>query len=46
MADHALEEAERILREHEVPPLDPQQEKELDRILAAAEEATRKRIHR
>ncbi|NJC98977.1 MAG: hypothetical protein FIB03_22025 [Anaerolineae bacterium] len=37
MADHAIDEAERILREHEVPPLEPQQEKELDRIMAAAE---------
>jgi trimethylamine--corrinoid protein Co-methyltransferase len=37
MADHAVEEAERILREHLVPPLEPQQEKELDRIMAAAE---------
>jgi len=40
MADHALDEAERILREHTVPPLEPQQEKELDRILAAAAQAT------
>src|SRR5215208_494266 len=37
MADHAVEEAERILREHVVPPLEPQQERELDRIMAAAE---------
>jgi trimethylamine--corrinoid protein Co-methyltransferase len=37
MADHAVDEAERLLREHVVPPLDPQQEKELDRIMAAAE---------
>jgi trimethylamine--corrinoid protein Co-methyltransferase len=37
MADHATDEAERILREHQVPPLEPQQEKELDRIMAAAE---------
>jgi trimethylamine--corrinoid protein Co-methyltransferase len=37
MVDHAIDEAERILREHQVPPLDPQQEKELDRIMAAAE---------
>jgi trimethylamine--corrinoid protein Co-methyltransferase len=37
MADHAVEEAERILREHIVPPLEPQQEQELDRIMAAAE---------
>jgi len=38
MADHAADEAERILKEHEVPPLDPAQEKELDRIMAAAEQ--------
>lgn len=37
MADHAIDEAERILKEHVVPPLEPQQEKELDRIMAAAE---------
>lgn len=37
MADHAIAEAERILKEHVVPPLEPQQEKELDRIMAAAE---------
>ena len=37
MADYAADEAERILREHQVPPLEPQQEKELDRIMAAAE---------
>ena len=37
MADHAIDEAERILREHTVPPLEPQQEKELDTIMAAAE---------
>jgi len=42
MADHAVDEAERILREHAVPPLEPQQEKELDRILAAAAQATAK----
>jgi trimethylamine--corrinoid protein Co-methyltransferase len=42
MADHAIDEAERILREHTVPPLEPQQEKELDRILAAAAQATAK----
>jgi len=38
MADRAVDEAERILREHIVPPLEPQQEKELDRIMAAAEQ--------
>jgi trimethylamine--corrinoid protein Co-methyltransferase len=37
LADRAIAEAERILREHEVPPLEPQQEKELDAIMAAAE---------
>jgi len=37
MADHAVEEAERLLREHVVPPLEPQQERELDRIMVAAE---------
>ena len=37
MADHAIDEAERILQEHIVPPLEPQQEKELDKIMAAAE---------
>jgi trimethylamine--corrinoid protein Co-methyltransferase len=40
MADYAVAEAERILREHVVPPLEPQQEAELDRILAAAEKET------
>jgi len=37
IAEYAQAEAERILREHVVPPLEPQQEKELDRIMAAAE---------
>lgn len=37
LADHAAQEAERILREHHVPPLEPQQEKELDIIMAAAQ---------
>jgi len=37
IVDHAVDEAERILREHQVPPLEPQQEKELDKIMAAAE---------
>ena len=36
MADYAIDEAERILREHTVLPLEPQQEQELDRIMAAA----------
>ena len=44
MADHATDEAERILREHSVPPLDPQQEKELDRIMEAAEQATSRKL--
>ena len=43
MADHSVDEAERILREHRVPPLEPQQEQELDRILAAAAKETAKR---
>ena len=42
MADHAVDEAEKILREHVVPPLEPQQEKELDKILAVATQATAK----
>src|SRR5512147_271282 len=43
MADHATDEAERILRDHVAPPLEPQQEKELDRILAAAEKEFEKK---
>jgi trimethylamine--corrinoid protein Co-methyltransferase len=43
MADYAIEEAERILREHEVPPLEPEQEKELDKILEAAKNETLKK---
>ncbi|MFN8434378.1 MAG: trimethylamine methyltransferase family protein [Anaerolineales bacterium] len=43
MADSATDEAERILREHQVPPLDPAQEAELDKILAAAERETVKK---
>ena len=35
--ENADAEADRILREHQVPPLEAQQEKELDRIMAAAE---------
>ena len=38
MADYAVEEAERILREHQPEPLDPKQEEELDRIMKAAED--------
>lgn len=37
LAERAQTEAERILREHQVPPLDEAQEKELDRIMDAAE---------
>ncbi len=37
MAERAQAEAERILKEHEVPPLDDDQERELDRIMAAAQ---------
>jgi polysaccharide deacetylase 2 family uncharacterized protein YibQ len=45
MADSAIAEAERILKEHVVPPLEPHQEKELDRIMAAAEaEMVRKKL--
>jgi len=43
MADHAVDEAERILHEHTIPPLEPQQEQELDRILAAAAKETVRR---
>ncbi|MDO9301893.1 MAG: trimethylamine methyltransferase family protein, partial [Anaerolineales bacterium] len=44
IAEHAADEAERILREHQVPPLEAQQEKELDAIMAAAEkEVVKKR---
>src|SRR5688572_32290717 len=43
MVDHAIAEAERILREHVVPPLEPQQEQELDRIMASAEKEMVKR---
>jgi trimethylamine--corrinoid protein Co-methyltransferase len=37
IVENAQDEAEQILREHQVPALEPQQEKELDRIMAAAE---------
>jgi len=40
MAEYATDEADRILREHTVPPLEPQQERELDRILQAAAQET------
>jgi trimethylamine:corrinoid methyltransferase-like protein len=43
MADHAMDEAERLLRDHQVPPLTDEQEKELDRIYAAAEKETAKK---
>ena len=36
MAERAQVEAERILREHQVPALEPAQEKELDVIMEAA----------
>ena len=37
MVERAQAEAERILREHQVPPLEAAQERELDAIMAAAE---------
>jgi trimethylamine:corrinoid methyltransferase-like protein len=37
MAERAQDEAERILREHQIPPLEPIQEKELEALMAAAE---------
>jgi trimethylamine--corrinoid protein Co-methyltransferase len=37
MADRAVAEAERLLAEHEVPPLSEDQERELDEILKEAE---------
>ena len=37
LAERAQAEAEKILREHEVAPLDPAQEAELDTLLAAAQ---------
>ncbi|MCL4269188.1 MAG: trimethylamine methyltransferase family protein [Anaerolineales bacterium] len=43
MADYAIDEAERILRDHIVPPLEAAQEAELDKILAAAERETVKK---
>ncbi len=33
MAERAQQEAERLLREHEVPPLNPEQERELDEMM-------------
>jgi trimethylamine--corrinoid protein Co-methyltransferase len=43
MAERAQAEAERILREHQVPPLDEAQEKELEALMAAAESELVKR---
>jgi trimethylamine--corrinoid protein Co-methyltransferase len=43
MADYATDAAEKILREHQVTPLEPQQEIELDAIMAAAEKETMKK---
>jgi len=37
MVERAQAEAQRILREHEVPPLEATQERELDALMAAAE---------
>jgi trimethylamine--corrinoid protein Co-methyltransferase len=42
-ARHAQAEAERILREHQVAPLEEAQERELDRILVAAEEEMKRK---
>jgi trimethylamine--corrinoid protein Co-methyltransferase len=42
MADYAMDRVDQILKEHQVPPLDPQQEKELDRIFDAAAKETAK----
>lgn len=43
MAERAQAEAERILRAHQVPPLDDTQEKELEALMAAAESELVKR---
>jgi trimethylamine--corrinoid protein Co-methyltransferase len=37
MVERAQAEAEKIIREHQVPPLEPAQERELDALLSAAE---------
>ncbi|MBE3066862.1 MAG: trimethylamine methyltransferase family protein, partial [Chloroflexi bacterium] len=37
MVERAQAEAERILHEHQVPPLEAAQERELDTLMAAAE---------
>lgn len=46
MADYAMDEADRILREHSVPPLEPQQEQELDRIMESAQKETSRKVHK
>jgi trimethylamine--corrinoid protein Co-methyltransferase len=43
LARRAQSEADRILREHQVPPLEAAQEKELDKILSAAEEEMKRK---
>jgi trimethylamine--corrinoid protein Co-methyltransferase len=43
MAERAQSKAERLLAEHQVPPLSPQQERELDAIMAAAERSNDKK---
>lgn len=43
LARRAQAEAERILREHQVEPLEERQEKELDKVLSSAEEEMKKR---
>jgi trimethylamine:corrinoid methyltransferase-like protein len=43
LAKRAQAEAERILLEHKVEPLEEKQEQELDKILAAAEEEMKKK---
>jgi len=43
LARRAQSEAERILRKHQVEPLEERQEKELDKILAEAEKEMEKK---
>jgi len=43
IADNAVDQADKILREHQVPPLEPQQERELDKIMASVEKETVKK---
>jgi trimethylamine--corrinoid protein Co-methyltransferase len=43
LAHRAQIEAERILREHKVPPLEASQERELDKILSSAEDELKKK---